>query len=491
MKQVQLSGRSEIVTGAYRLFVVAYSMTLPFQMAVACLVVRSEARETMSRVRLLGANAATMPKARSTQGIDSLFRDVKFADSIRPKDLRLLDTILVNRPPGNRVEEQVLPHRISDADVKRYVFINASALAPAGDQQLRRSVTLNISPGRTFRATISRRYTSLEKATIWEGTVDRPAAGGPASVTLVQVDSVLSGAIRIADTIFTIRHYGNRIHEIERVRQSGFDPERPPRPPRSEADGRGFDRAPLETCAPQVVDVLVVVTPFVLDSLKGYSAVVAQAELATRETNAALTYSGVEHQVRLAGVMVTQYRGEGNIDADLDRIQNVADDFMDEVITSRRTLKADVVSLWVESTNAGVPACGLGNLITAPQVGRDRAFFVVRRNCAVGYFSFGHELGHLLGSNHDRSNAALVAALPYAFGYTDPSGRFRDIMSYKCGSSCPRLQFFSTTAASGELLNHPLIQGRPLGIAYETDSANAANVAQAVKFTMCYASKYY
>lgn len=106
-------------------------------------------------------------------------------------------------------------------------------------------------------------------------------------------------------------------------------------------------------------------------------------------------------------------------------------------------------------------------------------------SCSTGYYSFGHEIAHGLGANHDRgtANACNISTYPqYNYGYRDPSGAFRDIMSYQCvptqcdhpasASPCTRVQQFSNTYA--------LYNGQAIGNAMDdvTRTVNAnTNVA--------------
>jgi len=80
-------------------------------------------------------------------------------------------------------------------------------------------------------------------------------------------------------------------------------------------------------------------------------------------------------------------------------------------------------------------------------------FSVTAWDCATGYFTFGHEIGHNLGLRHDRgASNACDNEKRYHFGYRDPEARFRTILAYKCrsgqcdnnlGGGCPRIQRFS------------------------------------------------
>ena len=91
-------------------------------------------------------------------------------------------------------------------------------------------------------------------------------------------------------------------------------------------------------------------------------------------------------------------------------VQDPLDGDMDSVRALRDTYAADVVSLFVE--NAG--DCGLGYVIaTVGNAFESYAFSVVKRSCATGYYSFGHELGHNMGATHDWYPMD-VGAYPYS-----------------------------------------------------------------------------
>jgi len=55
---------------------------------------------------------------------------------------------------------------------------------------------------------------------------------------------------------------------------------------------------------------------------------------------------------------------------------------------------------------------------------------VVAKSCALGYYSFGHEIGHGLGLHHDRRTQKGSSSTAYAYGYTIKTGQYRSIMAY-------------------------------------------------------------
>ena len=74
------------------------------------------------------------------------------------------------------------------------------------------------------------------------------------------------------------------------------------------------------------------------------------------------------------------------------------------------------------------------------------AFAAVHWDCATGYYSFAHEIGHLQSARHDIATDPSTSPYAYGHGYRyEPSSgsRWRTIMAYNCTRSCPRLNFWS------------------------------------------------
>merc|ERR1719187_963854 len=78
---------------------------------------------------------------------------------------------------------------------------------------------------------------------------------------------------------------------------------------------------------------------------------------------------------------------------------------------------ADTTILLVNNFD-GPDICGINYF---NEVSTGKTIGVVRRSCALGYFSFGHEVGHGLGLAHDRATDAPNGT-PFWFGYMNQYG---------------------------------------------------------------------
>jgi hypothetical protein len=148
-------------------------------------------------------------------------------------------------------------------------------------------------------------------------------------------------------------------------------------------------------------------------------------------------------RVRLVGTMSVSYNESGRsyptiVDSHL---APTSDGFMDNVHTQRNTVRADVVVLIVNQPQY----CGMANSIGAVATS---AFVAVHYDCATGYYSFAHEVGHLLGARHDPATDSTTTPFAYGHGFrhSASSGGWRTIMGYACpgGTCAPRLQYWSS-----------------------------------------------
>jgi hypothetical protein len=204
--------------------------------------------------------------------------------------------------------------------------------------------------------------------------------------------------------------------------------------------------------------------------------------LAVSETNQAYVNSGINAQVRL----VHSYRLVGYTESDsatsLNQLAYTNDGIIDDVHTVRSQVMADMVSMWMVEPNT----CGRARY-NYPTPAPQSMFSVVSWDCATGYYSFGHEIGHMMGCNHDRGSAAACTSTNTNFGYRSKTSRVRDIMAVDCKvgecdnnpfTSCTRVATFSGFANTqwgvlGDASNNCVAQ----------INANVARVADFLKVT--------
>lgn len=186
--------------------------------------------------------------------------------------------------------------------------------------------------------------------------------------------------------------------------------------------------------------------------------------LAVAETNQSFINSNIPYEVELAYAGATSYT-EVDIETDLNRMVVSDDSYMDEVYDLREAYAADICIL----INFETEFCGLARNI---QVGADEAFCIVNVLCATGNFTFGHEIGHLIGCRHDTYVDGQGIPYPYGHGYVNVSEGWRTIMGYNnlCsanGTDCIRIPYWSNPAVT--------YLGQPTGTAAIEDCARVWN----------------
>ena len=194
----------------------------------------------------------------------------------------------------------------------------------------------------------------------------------------------------------------------------------------------------------------------------------ARIELAIQETNTAYAQSGVNTVLNL----VHSYKHPTYVATGFSSALNdITSNQVQGVHAERDTYGADLVALIIDDPQY----CGIAWL--GPR--EDLMYSVTAWNCATGYFSFGHEIGHNLGLNHDRGTSGACGNSNYNYGYRDPSADFRSILAYSCnsgqcdnnqGGGCTRVQRFSNP--------NSLYNGKPIGTATE-DNARKINDVKA------------
>lgn len=211
------------------------------------------------------------------------------------------------------------------------------------------------------------------------------------------------------------------------------------------------------------------------------SRMAARINLAVEETNKGYKSSQVQAQLRLVHSRREDRYSEATSDAfgkALNAVTSTSDGNMDEVHAERKKYGADLVALIIDDPKL----CGLAWL--GPR--KSRMFSVTAWNCATGYYSFGHEIGHNLGCNHDLGTKNACKGSKYNYGYRDPKARFRTIMGYSCKTGqcdkmpkngCTRVNWWSNPSVT--------YNGMTTGIRNKADNARQINDVRAT------VAKYY
>ena len=365
---------------------------------------------------------------------------------------------------GAQVPSVQTGRAISDPTVirSRWVRVDFDLLRGDPVSEGTSSMVLNLFDDISFQTIKDRFERRSSTGYSWFGRI---AGISISQVILTVEDDVLAGNILADGELYQVRAVHEGIHAIRRIDQSQFPEEAPPIPVSILSDKAEAFPPLSQADDGSLIDVLVVYTAA---AASASSSISAEIQLAIDETNQTYINSGVTQRVRLVHAAQVSYTETGNGDVDLDRLQNPSDGYLDEVHTLRDTYGADLVSFWVENLGSN---CGIGYLMTGVSTSfASHGFSVVARDCATGYYSFGHEMGHNMGAHHDRYLKDGDGVYPYSHGYVYTPGRWRTVMAYnqECadkGFNCTRIPYWSNPAID--------YQGVPTGVSENSpDSAN-------------------
>jgi hypothetical protein len=200
--------------------------------------------------------------------------------------------------------------------------------------------------------------------------------------------------------------------------------------------------------------------------------------------NFRLTNSLINVRINPVFIGSIQYVETGDMTLDLPRLAN-GNGGLERVPQLRNDYKADLVCLLTELENQGMG--GYGWDITPPHGNQATGFVVIRRLfMGKGSMVLAHELGHLLGCDHDREHAAhagdaafYAARKPYIFGHrVEVEGvTYIDVMSYEPGIYVP-------------YYGNPRLQldGVPLGVPAEAE--RPSDGARTINETAPYVALY-
>ncbi|RZS32434.1 peptidyl-Asp metalloendopeptidase [Herbihabitans rhizosphaerae] len=293
--------------------------------------------------------------------------------------------------------------------------------------------------------------------TLWTGQIRETAKARGAgaevatdennSVTLVRSDAGVTGSVRLDGKLYKIRPVSGG-HAVIAVDETKMPRDHAPIA-LPKIDMPAAEAAPA---ANTVIRVQVVATNEAVSAYGGDMR--ALTDLAVAETNKGYTNSGVGITLELASYSTVNYNEQG-FSTDLSRFRGTSDGQMDGIHAIRDQTRADVGVLIINDSSYCGLASGIGSSAST-------AFAAVYWDCATGYYSFGHEIGHLQSARHDPATDG--SNTPYAYGHGYRYGTsWRTIMAYNCSPSCPRLNYWSNPRVN--------YQGVPMGTTTRSDNA--------------------
>lgn len=265
---------------------------------------------------------------------------------------------------------------------------------------------------------------------------------------IAEADGAVAIHVASPEGVYEVSPIGNGLYRTIEIDQSQFADHPPgdypllaPDQPAGSPDVQVRDAG-----GTPVIDVIVLYTPAARSAWGGTAATKANIALAMTETNASYARSGVEPRLRLLHVQQVSYT-----EASANAFGVALDDLLygtnglDVAGILRDRYGADMVALIIDDSQY----CGLAAGILP---GEAYAYQVTAWNCATGYYSFGHEFGHLQGAHHDQY-VATNSWFPDGHGYVhldegSPYHRWRTIMAYndECVANsynCVRLAWWS------------------------------------------------
>ena len=259
------------------------------------------------------------------------------------------------------------------------------------------------------------------------------------SVMIVRNGNKLTGTIRANGQLYALRPLKSGGHAIVRVDESKMPADHPaayatlPRIDMPIVNAKTTSNG--AALANTVIRVLVAYTPSAASASGDMAGLI---NLAIAESNQGYANSGVNITLQLASTVATTYTESGSFSTDLSRFRGTTDGYMDSIHTTRNNTAADVGVLIINNSSS----CGLASAIGATA---STAFVTVHWDCATGYYSFAHEIGHLQSARHDPATDPTNTPYAYGHGYRSPTNAWRTIMAYNCtnASGCPRINYWS------------------------------------------------
>jgi hypothetical protein len=360
-------------------------------------------------------------------------------------------------------EQQAVLEKIARSPETVNVSVVGQSARARAEKDGYSSFTLPLDGGKEVVLVRTQPTIKTERGFTWRGEV---LGTGERALLMLWDDGHLSGFFGHEGRVFMVSHAGGEIHSMAEIDPGKMPPDHSPTSqsklaagaPAAEPNVAPFaatDRLALEA-KNITIDVMLLYTKNAAAHYIGDPADLL--ELAIEQANDTFRNSGVGNiKLRLVHTGAVDYdESDGDHFTHLYRLVD-GEGIFNGVRKLRNEKRADIVGLVLHSPTG----CGLSTRVGADA---DEAYFVVHHACAAITYSLAHEVGHILGTRHDRAVDANERPFPYAHGHVN-GHKWRDMMSYRegCGG-CPRIPFWSNPRV--------LYQGEPTG----TDASDNARV---------------
>lgn len=309
------------------------------------------------------------------------------------------------------------------------------------------TLSIHLGQGLDIKAHRVHSYRSNTGSLIWSGVIEDAGSSivpysaeglqfdAINSVMLVKNNDTITGNVKFGGDWYKIRPLKTGSHAIVLVDMARMPAEHPPEYKNLKTTRMSPPIGRPELAADTIIRVMVHYTSAAASASGNISGII---DLAVAETNQGYTNSGVAIDLILAHKSQVTYTESTNFTTNLTRYRSTSDGYMDSIHTTRNSVAADVGVLIVNASSYCGLASGIGSSSST-------AFAAVYWDCATGYYSFGHEIGHLQSARHDPANDGTLTPYAYGHGYQYlGSPKWRTIMAYDCSGGCPRLNYWSS-----------------------------------------------
>lgn len=360
------------------------------------------------------------------------------------------------------------------SDAKIAALVEGLHVNPAAAQT--KDLHLNLMPDVNADAHQQKTYETADGGHVWIGNITSSAkqkAHAGDNAILVTRNGLTTGSVRINNELYSIRPLSNGEHVVAKMDQKRYPPDHPP-----EAYAAIFEESLRHQQDLHLDSNSHTVTPmagsnYTMRILVNYTPAVAAAvtdinsmiDLAIAETNTGYANSGINITAELAGKGQVSYTEASSIDIDKDRYASKTDGYMDSIHAQRDSVAADIGVLLVNNGQY----CGIAKAIGATE---STAFAAVYYDCATGYYSFAHEMGHLQSARHDPANDPTTTPYAYGHGFQAPNKAWRTVMAYDCTAGCPRINYWSNPLKTYS-------DGQKMGTTASNDNVRVLNATAA------------